>query len=58
MYTRVVELTSKSGKARELCNSIDEKVLPILKKQPGFVGDRFGVGHRVESGIGVELLEQ
>jgi hypothetical protein len=29
-----------------------------LKKQPGFVGDRFGVGHRVESGIGVELLEQ
>jgi heme-degrading monooxygenase HmoA len=39
MYTRVVEITSKSGKARELCNSIDEKVLPILKKQPGFVDE-------------------
>jgi hypothetical protein len=30
MYTRVVELTSKSGKARELCNTIEDKVLPIL----------------------------
>ena len=37
MYTRVVELTSKSGKARELCDTIDEKVVPILKKQIGFV---------------------
>ncbi len=36
MYTRVVELTSKSGKARELCDTIDEKVVPILKKQTGF----------------------
>jgi heme-degrading monooxygenase HmoA len=39
MYTRVVELTSKSGKARELCNVIDDKVLPILKKQAGFVDE-------------------
>jgi heme-degrading monooxygenase HmoA len=37
MFTRVVEITSKSGKARELCNTIDDKVLPILKKQAGFV---------------------
>jgi heme-degrading monooxygenase HmoA len=37
MFTRVVEITSKSGKARELCNAIDEKVLPILRKQAGFV---------------------
>ena len=39
MFTRVVELTSKSGKARDLCNSIDDKVLPILKKQTGFVDE-------------------
>ena len=39
MFTRVVELTSKSGKARELCNSIDDKVLPILKRQAGFVDE-------------------
>ena len=39
MYTRVVELTSKSGKARELCNTIDDKVLPILKRQAGFVDE-------------------
>ncbi len=39
MYTRVVELTSKSGKARELCNTIDDKVLPILKRQTGFVDE-------------------
>jgi len=39
MYTRVVELTSKSEKARELCNTIEEKVMPILKKQAGFVDE-------------------
>lgn len=39
MFTRVVELTSKSGKSKELANSINEKVLPILKKQPGFVDE-------------------
>ena len=39
MFTRVVEISSKSGKARELCNIIDDKVLPILKKQAGFVDE-------------------
>src|SRR6266704_1867676 len=39
MFTRVVELTCKSGKARELSNTINEKVLPILKKQAGFVDE-------------------
>jgi heme-degrading monooxygenase HmoA len=39
MYTRVVELTTKRGKARELCDTINEKALPILKKQSGFVDE-------------------
>jgi quinol monooxygenase YgiN len=39
MYTRVVELTTKPGKARELCTTIDDKILPILKKQAGFVDE-------------------
>jgi len=39
MFTRVVEITSKPGKARELCNTIDDKVLPILRKQTGFVDE-------------------
>jgi heme-degrading monooxygenase HmoA len=39
MYTRAVELTSKAGKARELCNMIDDKVLPILRRQAGFVDE-------------------
>src|ERR1700731_1941853 len=39
MYTRVVELTSKSGKARELASTINDRVLPILKKQAGFVDE-------------------
>ena len=37
MFTRVVELTSKSGKTKELANTINEKVVPILKKQRDFV---------------------
>jgi quinol monooxygenase YgiN len=39
MYTRVVEVVTKPGKARELSHLIDEKVLPILKKQRGFVDE-------------------
>lgn len=39
MYTRIVEITCKSGKARELSNTIEEKVVPILKKQTGFVDE-------------------
>src|SRR5438093_4223830 len=31
MFTRIVELTSESGKAKELANTINEKVLPILR---------------------------
>jgi heme-degrading monooxygenase HmoA len=39
MFTRVVELTCKSGKSKELANTIDEKAMPILKKQRGFVDE-------------------
>jgi heme-degrading monooxygenase HmoA len=39
MYTRVVELNTKPGKARELCATIDDKVLPMLKKQAGFADE-------------------
>ena len=39
MFTRTVEVTSKSGKARELASTINGKVLPILKKQKGFVDE-------------------
>ena len=39
MYTSVVELTTKPGKAREVSETINDKVLPILKKQAGFVDE-------------------
>ena len=39
MFTRTVELTAKSGKGRELSITINDKVLPILKKQAGFVDE-------------------
>ena len=39
MFTRVVEITAKSGKAQELANTIQEQVLPILKKQAGFLDE-------------------
>ena len=39
MFTRIVEIIAKTGKTHELANAIQEKVLPILKKQPGFVGE-------------------
>ncbi|MGA8151648.1 MAG: antibiotic biosynthesis monooxygenase [Terriglobales bacterium] len=39
MFTRVVEINAKSGKAGELANTIHEKILPLLKKQKGFVDE-------------------
>jgi len=38
MFTRIVELTAKAGKQRALTGVINEKVIPILKKQTGFCG--------------------
>src|SRR5580704_3882986 len=39
MFTRIVEIITKTGKSHELANTVHEKVLPILKKQNGFVGE-------------------
>jgi heme-degrading monooxygenase HmoA len=39
MFTRIVEITTKTGKARELSRTINEKVLALLKTQPGFVDE-------------------
>ena len=39
MFTRVVEIKSKAGKSKELTNTINQTVVPILKKQRGFVDE-------------------
>jgi len=39
MVARIVELRTKSGKARDLSGTLKEKVLPILQAQPGFVDE-------------------
>jgi len=39
MFTRVVEMTSKSGKSQELANTINDRAVPILKKQRGFMDE-------------------
>ena len=39
MFTRVVEVNTKNGKAKDVCRTIQEKVLPILKSQNGFVDE-------------------
>ena len=39
MFTRVVEITSKTGKARDLTRTVNEKVLAILKNQTGFLDE-------------------
>lgn len=44
MFTRVVELTCKSGKSKELSNTINDTVVPILKKQQGFMDEIVLVG--------------
>jgi len=39
MFTRVVHVQTKTGKARELSNTLNEKVVPLLRKQTGFVDE-------------------
>ena len=39
MFTRVVEIHTKTGKARDFNATLNEKVLPILKKESGFVDE-------------------
>jgi heme-degrading monooxygenase HmoA len=39
MFTRIVHIQTKGGKARELSTAVTEKVLPILRKQTGFVDE-------------------
>jgi quinol monooxygenase YgiN len=51
MFTRVVELTTKPGKNRQLADAIDEKVLPILKKQKGFVDETVFVSDKEDNRV-------
>jgi heme-degrading monooxygenase HmoA len=39
MFTRVVEITAKTGKGKELTRTVNDQILPILKTQPGFVDE-------------------
>jgi len=39
MFTRIVHVTAKTGKGRELTTLANEKILPILQSTPGFVDE-------------------
>jgi len=39
MFARLIEINARSGKASELVRTINEKILPVLKKQNGFVDE-------------------
>ncbi len=39
MFARVVEIKTKPGKAKEVCQMLHEKILKTLKAQSGFVDE-------------------
>ena len=51
MFTRIVELTAKPGKNKQLADTIDEKGLPILKKQKGFVDETVFVSDKEDNRV-------
>ena len=51
MFTRVVELTTKPGKSKQLSDTINDKVLPILKKQKGFVDETVLVSDKEDNRV-------
>ena len=36
MYTRIVEVNCKPGKSKELCQMVQDKVVPIMRKLDGY----------------------
>ncbi len=48
MFTRIVEVTAKPGKTKQLSETINEQVLPILKKQKGFVDETVLVSDKMD----------
>jgi heme-degrading monooxygenase HmoA len=51
MFTRIVELTTKHGKNEQLSSTINDKVLPILKKQRGFVDEMVLVSDKEQNRV-------
>ena len=51
MFTRIVEITTKSGQNQQLSDTINDKVLPILKKQKGFVDEIVLVSDREDNRV-------
>ena len=51
MFTRIVELTTKPGRNKQLAETIDDKVLPILKKQNGFVDETVLVSDKEDNRV-------
>ena len=39
MFTRVVEIRTTKGKAKDLTHLVSDKILPILKSQSGFLDE-------------------
>ena len=51
MFTRIVELTTKPGQNKQLSDTINDKVLPILKKQKGFVDETVLVSDKEDNRV-------
>ena len=51
MFTRVVELTTKPGKNKQLADTINDKGLPILKRQRGFVDETVSVSDKEDNRV-------
>ena len=51
MFTRIVELTTKPGKNKQLSDAINDKVLPILRKQKGFVDETVLVSDKEDNRV-------
>jgi quinol monooxygenase YgiN len=51
MFTRIVEITTKPGQNQQLSDTINDKVLSILKKQKGFVDEMVFVSDKEDNRV-------
>src|SRR6266702_541148 len=51
MFTRIVEVNTKPGKTKQLSDTINDKVLPILRNQKGFVDETVLVSDKEDNRV-------
>lgn len=58
MFARIVRMNLKTGKGPDFTRTIDDEIIPTLRKFPGFVGEIAMVSSEGDTAIGISLWDR